>query len=177
MILFLLFYFISFHFIKTNTQMHSCEDIAFEQKKHIFIKKFANDSDIIKTCYQEITQCQSNLMNDYNHSLILFLKTDFFALKYLKNCSVNENTHESLNYISEYIWQKQLHLQMAMRVLNGDKVLTCPTVQEVCEIISTPNNTFFQFMLGTVDNNSNLQTLVNNNTWDPNLLSIIYEML
>jgi hypothetical protein len=157
--------------------MHSYSDIDFEQKKQNFTILFANDIDIIKKCYQDLIQCRSNLMNDYNPSLSVFLKTDIFALKYLKNCSINDNTYRSLNDISNCLWQKQIHLQIAIRVLNGDRVATCPTVQEVCEIISIPENTFFQFMLGTVDTNSNIQELVNNHLCDRNLLAIILDML
>jgi hypothetical protein len=158
--------------------MHSCVDIKFdEEKEHSFFEKFVNDIDIIQTCCQELAQCRSNLMNDYNLSLNIFLKTDVFALKYLKNCSVNDNMYNALNTISDCLWKKQTQLGLALNVLYGDRVSRCPTIKEVCEIISTPENTFFQFMLGTVDNHSNIQTLVNNDLYDRNLLKLIYEML
>jgi hypothetical protein len=157
--------------------LSSSSFIELSRRHDLLIEAFPTDRHIILTCYREITQCVSNLMNDYNPSLSVFLETDTFALKYLKNCSVNDNVYVCLNDILGCLWQKQTHLQRTINVLNGDRVSECPTVEEVCGIISTPENVFFQFMLGTVDNNSNIQTLVNDRIFDGNLLEIIYGML
>jgi hypothetical protein len=149
-------------------------NIKFVQRKQSLINEFSNDICLINKCYLQLIHCSHNLLNYDSISLNVFLKTDIFAQEY---CIANNNMYNTFNDISNLLFYKQKCLRQTLCILRGDRITIYPTVKEVCSIISTVNNTFFQFLLGTIDTNSNVSFLVHNKLYDKNILIFIYKYL